>query len=75
MQSVNYYKKGDSVTFGGKKYTIQSDKGWLHIVVRKGKRKKYDLKLVLELNDLETVEGWERLYQENVINNQLKTVL
>ena len=66
MQTVDDFKKGHSVTFGGKAYTIQEDKGWLHIVKREGgKRKKYDLKLVLELNDLETLEGWERLFINN----------
>ncbi len=62
MQDINDFKKGDSVTFKNRVYRIQDDKGWLHIIVTTdGKRKKYDLKLVLELNDLETVEGWQRL--------------
>lgn len=74
MQSINDYKKGDSVTFGGKVYTIQEDKGWLHIVKRdEGKRRKLDLKLVIELNDLETVEGWQRLYKKNILKNQKHT--
>lgn len=68
MESITDFKKGSSVTFGGKVYTIQEDKGWLHIVKREeGKRKKYDLQLVLELNDLETVEGWQRLYEQNIL--------
>lgn len=68
MQSINDYKKGDSVTFGGRAYAIQEDKGWLHVVKRDGgKRKKYDLKLMLELNDLETIEGWQRLYGRNIL--------
>ena len=62
MQLISDYKKGNSVTFGGKMYTIQEDNGWLHIVKRNNnKRRKYDLGLVLELNNLETVEGWVRL--------------
>lgn len=67
MQNINDFKKGESVTFGKKAYTIQDDKGWLHIVIREnGKRKKYDLKLVLQLNDLETAEGWQRLYESSL---------
>lgn len=65
MQSINDYKKGDSVNFGNKSFRVQDDKGWKHIVVTENKkRKKYDLKLVLELNDLETVDGWQRIYEK-----------
>ena len=67
MQNINDFKKGDSVKFGEKNYRVQEDKGWKHIVKRdNGNRKKYDLELVLKLNDLETVEGWQRLYEENI---------
>lgn len=68
MQTVDDYKKGDSVNFHNKTFRVQDDKGWKHIVVTEnGKRKKYDLKLVLELNDLETVEGWQRLHEKNIL--------
>ena len=69
MESITDYKKGDSVKFRNKHYRIQDDKNWLHIIVTEnGLRKKRDLKEVLEFNDLETVEGWQRLYEKNILN-------
>ena len=68
MESITDYKKGDSVKFRNKPYRIQDDKNWLHIIVTEnGLRKKRDLKEVLEFNDLETVEGWQRLYEKNIL--------
>ena len=70
MKSITDYKKGDSVKFRNKRYRIQDDKNWLHIIVTEnGVRKKRDLKEVLEFNDLETIEGWQRLYEKNILNN------
>ena len=63
-------KNKSTVKFGEKNFTVQNPKNrepYIE-VMRDSIRRKITVSMVEKLNDLETIEGWERLYQEHINN-------
>lgn len=68
IQYIESYFPSCSVSFGNKRYRVQNDKNWLHIVViENGKRRKVDLRHILFEYGSEAdwiFNEWYKIYPE-----------